>query len=271
MATQHREVQKHPSTEFLGVFPDGIIIRKGGVRSGFRHIEEAEKEQILTLLRVFKSASGGGDGGIIISEVEPVWQSLDDEDVFILDTGVKIWIWQEKKCSPIEKAKAMQIVHDLRLAKHVEVEVLAQTERKSKIIVEMLGVGEDQDVPFHGFKSPRPMGWQASDLAEGSKKLFRLSDSDGKMSFELVKEGDEIGRHDLDSNDAFLLHHGGQAVWVWEGARASVAEKKMWLGAAQQYVKKVQDEGEEDHVVAISKVSDGFKSQAFLGAISAHT
>ena len=270
IATQHREAQKYPSAEFLEVFPGEIIIRKGGVRSGFRHFEEAEKEQILMLLRVFKTASGAGDGGIIINEVEPVWQSLDDEDVFVLDTGDKIWIWQGDKCSPMEKAKAMQVAHDLRLARHVEVEVVEQAEWKSKTIIEMLGGGEDEDVPSDGFKSPRPMTWRASASAKASKKLFRLSDTEGKMSFELVKEGDEIEHHDLDGKDVFLLHDGGKALWVWEGERASAAEKKKWLDVAQQYVQKLQDEEEEGRLIPIAKVREGFESRAFLRAISVH-
>jgi hypothetical protein len=34
----------------------------------------------------------------------------------------------------MEKAKAAQVVHDLTLAKHVDVEVLSQAEARSKIV-----------------------------------------------------------------------------------------------------------------------------------------
>jgi gelsolin len=45
-----------------------------------------------------------------VHEVEPTWQSLDDNDVFVLDRGDKICVWQGKKCSLIENAKAAQVV-----------------------------------------------------------------------------------------------------------------------------------------------------------------
>ncbi|KAG5774273.1 hypothetical protein H9Q72_000341 [Fusarium xylarioides] len=129
-ATQHREIQEAPSDDFLALFPR-ISIRSGGVESGFRHVEEEEEpKQTLTLLRVFKNPAAGANG-VVVHEVEPTWTSLDDTDVFVLDVGDKIWVWQGKDCSPMEKAKAAQIVHDMTVAKH---EVIAQTESRSRRI-----------------------------------------------------------------------------------------------------------------------------------------
>ena len=79
---------------------------------------------------------------IIVVEVEPTIGSLDEEDVFVLDKGEKIWVWQGKKASPMEKAKAAQVVHDLTLAKHIDVEVLSQTEARSKIVRYILDVSQ---------------------------------------------------------------------------------------------------------------------------------
>lgn len=70
----------------------------------------------------------------MVVEVEADTGSLDEEDVFVLDKGDKIWVWQGKNASPMEKAKAAQVVNDLTLAKHVDVEVLSQTEPRAKIV-----------------------------------------------------------------------------------------------------------------------------------------
>ena len=70
----------------------------------------------------------------MVVEVEPTISSLDEEDVFVLDKGDKIWVWQGKKASPMEKAKAAQVVHDLTLAKHIDVEVVAQTDARARIV-----------------------------------------------------------------------------------------------------------------------------------------
>ncbi|RAH45688.1 gelsolin/scinderin family protein [Aspergillus brunneoviolaceus CBS 621.78] len=281
-ATQHREVQAHPSSEFVGLFPR-ISIRKGGVQSGFRHVDgsaEDEEEGRMMLLRVFKHAGATRPGSLIVHEVEPTWRSLDDRDVFVLDVGDKIWVWQGRACSPMEKGKAAQVVHDLTQAKHVEVEVLSQLEARSKLVVDMLGGREVEQLSF---SAPRPISEKRKRAAgdededEGQRaggaqqrKLFRLSDADGSLSFELVKEGSHIGKADLDGKDIFLFDDGDR-LWVWQGLEASAAERALWLRVAQSYVRWLQEspEGSEAHLIPISKVVQGHESPAFMRAIAA--
>ncbi|POR34378.1 Severin [Tolypocladium paradoxum] len=266
-ATQHREVQSAPSDEFLSLFPR-VSIRRGGVRSGFRHVEEgAPREPVRTLLRVFKA-----NGGIVVHEVEPAWRSLDDGDVFVLDTGDKIWVWQGRGCSPVEKAKAAQVVHDMTLAKHIDVEVVAQAESRSRRVVDLLG--GDDETPRDGFKQQRPVtagSARSGGASDGGrpKKLFRLSDASGRLSFDLVKDGGRISKGDLDGNDVFLLDDAGRAIWVWEGQGASRAEKARWLSVAQAYIRHVQGELEDAHLMPLAKVIEGNESRAFLETIGA--
>lgn len=266
-ATQHREIQSAPSDEFLALFPR-MSIRSGGVRSGFRHVEEEAKEAIRTLLRVFKSPSGNG---VVVHEVEARVESLDDGDVFVLDTGDKIWVWQGKDCSPMEKAKAAQVVHDMTLAKHVDVEVIAQSESRSRRITDLLGGGDD--TPREGFKQRRPMSTSANrSTPDQSRKLFRLSDASGQLAFDLVKDGGRISQADLDGNDVFLLDDAGKGIWVWEGAGASRQEKAKWLSVAQAYIRHVQGVSPdgEHYLTPLAKVNEGNESRAFMRAIAAN-
>lgn len=267
-AAQHREVQAAPSDAFMELFPK-MQIRAGGVRSGFRHVEEESKEDVLTLLRVFKHPGAGRDS-VVVHEVEPAWESLDEEDVFILDRGDKIFVWQGKKCSPMEKAKSAQVVHDMTIAKHVDVEVLSQTESRSRVVFEMLGGDKDSVPASEDYHRPRPF----SRPAEGSrdKKLLKLSDESGQLRFGVVEEGSAISKSSLDSNDVFILDDGGKAVWVWQGEGASKAEKASWLKVAQAYVRQIQGEHENEnenaHLTPIAKVMEGSESPAFLRAIA---
>lgn len=269
-ATQHREIQSAPSDEFLALFPR-ISIRSGGVRSGFRHVEEeTPKKPIRTLLRVFKSPAANG---VVVHEVEPAVGSLDDGDCFVLDTGDKIWVWQGKDCSPMEKAKAAQVVHDMTLAKHVDVEVVAQSESRSRRITDLLG-GSD-DTPRAGFKQRRPISTfatrsSASGGGNQSKKLFRLSDASGQLAFDLVKDGGRLSLEDLDGNDVFVLDDGGKAVWVWQGAGASHQEKAKWLTVAQAYIRRLQsgNPDAEAHLTPLAKVNQGNETKAFMRAIA---
>lgn len=264
-ATQHREIQQQPSEDFVSLFRR-ITIRSGGVASGFNHVEEEEPKEVTTLLRVFKHPGAGRIDSIIVYEVEPTWQSLDDKDVFVLDKGDKIWVWQGKTCSPMEKAKAAQVVNDMTLAKHVDVEVLSQLESRSKIFVDLLG---GKEVDQLSFQAPRPVSFSKRSHDEGGasrpSKLFRLSDASGTPSFNLVKDGGPVRRSDLDANDVFLYDVGSR-LWVWQGSGASEREKALWLKVAQAYVRQLQqDQNDSDaYLTPISKVVEGYESPAFL-------
>ncbi|KAK3347028.1 gelsolin [Lasiosphaeria hispida] len=269
-ATQHRELQASPSDDFLALFPR-LTIRRGGVASGFRHVEDAPEVNITTLLRVFKHhAAFGGRDSVMVYEVDPTWRSLDESDVFILDKGDKIWVWQGRACSPMEKAKAAQVVHDMTLAKHVDVEVVTQTESRSRTVVRELG-GDSDSGGDGGFHAARPVRASAASAEEDSavRKLFRLSDASGELTFDLVGEGESASGGYLDGNDVFLLHDADRAIWVWEGRGASRAEKAAWLKVAQAYVQKLQSEdgNSEVYLTPIASVREGSESAAFSKAI----
>ena len=97
-----------------------------------------------------------------------------------------------------------------------------------------------------------------------------MSDASGRLEFGLVRDGG-ILRGDLDGNDVFVLDDGGETIWVWEGQRASSAEKAMWLKVAQAYVRKLQGEDGcgDAYLTPIAKVREGSESAAFLRAIEA--
>ena len=260
-ATQHRELQTEPSDAFAQLFPRLKVLR-GGVASGFNHVEvNEEAPHTDTLLRVFKHPSRAASrDAILVHEVEPTWQSLDEEDVFVLDRGDKIWVWQGSKCSPMEKMRAAQVVNDLTLAKHVDVEVLSQDESRSKVIVDYLG-GGDVDTLTTQFKCERPVVSRAAD--QRPKMLWKLSDAGGDLTFELVKKG-SVSRADLDEDDVFLLDS-GNGIWVWEGKGASRAEKAMWLRVTQLYVQQHEDAAR----LSVAKVVQGSEGKGFWTAVEA--
>lgn len=265
-ATQHREVQEHPSDEFTSLFRR-ITIRSGGVPSGFTHVEEEAPKEVTTLLRVFKHPSAGRVDSIIVYEVEPTWKSLDDGDVFVLDKGEKIWVWQGKSCSPMEKARAAQVVNDMTLAKHVDVEVLSRHESRSQLVVNMLG---GKDVQQTTFEAPRPISQsRRAQPGAGShpRKLFRLSDASGQLSFDMVKDSGRVSKSDFDGNDVFL-YDAGNRLWVWQGLGASEGEKALWIKVAQAYVRRLQSQDDSDaYKIPISKVVQGHESPSFLKAV----
>jgi gelsolin len=263
VATQHREIQQQPSGEFMQLFPR-LKILSGGVQSGFRHVEtEGQPEEKFMLLRIFKHP---GTGSTIVHEVEPTWQSLDDDDVFVLDKGDKIWVWQGKKCSPMEKAKGAQVVNDLTLAKHIDVEVISQIEARSRVVVDLLG---GKGVEQTEFQAARPVASSESQpTGQRSQRLFCLSDATGQLTFRLVKGGQPVQSADFDTNDVFLFDT-GRSIWVWRGIRASRSETATWMKVAQSYLRQLQAElGEDAALIPLATVVEGSESPAFLKTIS---
>ncbi|KAI1856481.1 uncharacterized protein JN550_013794 [Neoarthrinium moseri] len=265
VAIQHRELQHEPSDDFVALFPR-ISILSGGVRSGFTHVETDEQpRETLLLLRIFKHPSAKRADSIMVHEVEPKWQSLDENDVFVLEKNDKIWVWQGKNCSPMEKAKAAQVVHDMTIAKHVDVEVVSQSESRSRAIVTLLG-GEDAD--HLDLKASRPIVSAKRADHQRPRRLFRLSDASGQLSLDVVKDGGSTNKSDLDSNDVFLLDTGSD-IWVWQGSGASKAEKAMWIKVAQLYIRRFSnsEDGIEAQAAPVSKVVEGYESPAFFRAL----
>lgn len=258
VATQHREIQQQPSDQFMQLFPR-LKILSGGVKSGFTHVEEAKSEEKLMLLRIFKHT---GSGSTLVHEVEPTWQSLDDDDVFVLDKGDKIFVWQGNKCSPMEKAKAAQVVNDLTLAKHIDVEVLSQSEGRSRVVVDLLG---GKGIEQREFRASRPVS-AVTKASSRPKRLFCLSDASGQLSFTLVKEDQPIQQADLETTDVFILDT-GTAIWVWQGHGASRSERAAWMKVAQSYLRQLG--GEDVSLTPLASVSEGSESPAFLKAITA--
>ncbi|KAF2658331.1 actin depolymerizing protein [Lophiostoma macrostomum CBS 122681] len=268
-AVQHREVQGSLSKAFTRLFPDVNILR-GGVRSGFSHVDRSTTThahaggRVNTLLRIFKHpGAAAAREGVLIVEVEPSWQSLDEDDVFVLERGDRVFVWQGSKSAPMERAKAAQVVSDLTRAKHVDVEVVRQEEGRSRVVLEYLGAGEEE-LGGRRLKCERPVDSpQSSHEEREEKKLFRLSDESGELVFELIGEG-SVERSDLYGNDIFLLDD-GRKIWIWEGNRASRAERSMWLRVAQRYLAQSEDRAG----LAVAKVVQGSESRDFWTALEA--
>ncbi|CAK7230461.1 hypothetical protein SCUCBS95973_007582 [Sporothrix curviconia] len=279
-ASQNREVQASPSPGFLSLFPQRITIRRGGVATGFTHVDETVEDRAKTarktmLLRVFKQPGVHSGQGIVVHEVEPVPGSLDDDDVFVLDAagGDAVYVWQGRNCSPMEKAKAAGVAQDLLTPAHTGgVQVLAQDEGRSNVVVRLLeeaagsapGSQERPAESSPSYRSARPVAPRQAVGDAPKKTLWRLSDASGQLSFSLEREGSEAQLADFDTNDVFLWDDAGRMVWVWEGLGASASERAQWLRVAQAYVQRLGAQAGLRELPPMGKVREGYESNAFL-------
>uniref|UniRef100_A0A4W4GVT1 HP domain-containing protein n=1 Tax=Electrophorus electricus TaxID=8005 RepID=A0A4W4GVT1_ELEEL len=104
---QHREVQGYESPKFKGYFKSGLIYKKGGVASGFKHVD-TNVYNILRLLHV------KGSKNVTAREVEVSWKSFNTGDVFLLDMGKAIVQWNSPQSNRKEKLKACMLAQDIR-------------------------------------------------------------------------------------------------------------------------------------------------------------
>ncbi|KAK7227156.1 hypothetical protein V2G26_015159 [Clonostachys chloroleuca] len=127
-------------------------------------------------------------------------------------------------------------------AKHADVEVVSQTESRASRVLSLLG-SDDDEAPKSSLRNSRPVTTTSRSPQSSTgqdKKLFRLSDASGALSFEVVKQGPSLSADDLDGNDVFLIDDAGSAIWVWEGQGASRAERASWLNVARSYIQHIQ-------------------------------
>jgi len=225
---QHREVQGHESEMFMGYFKNQIRLMEGGVDSGFHHVEPEKYTPRLLHLK--------GKKRVRVTQVDLSSKSLNSGDVFILDAGLKLYQFNGRKAGPQEKMKGAQtsraISDERKGIPHIF--VVEEGEKGSDSQEFWAAIGGESAI-----KSAEEGGSDDDAEKEGNqvRKLLRLSDSSGSMTFAEVSSGSSIKRNQLDSNDVFIFDDGAE-VFAWIGKKSSVEEKKKALSFAQDYLTK---------------------------------
>jgi len=124
-----REEQADESDEFLKVF-GGSLSYVGGARtmSGFYTVEE---EQYMTRLYRIHEASHGTHLEAVAVEAE----SLDPRYVFLLDAGLRIYVWYGRRCKNTLKSKARLMA-----------EKVNKNERKNKGTISIFQQGDETEM-----------------------------------------------------------------------------------------------------------------------------
>jgi len=228
LPVQHREAQGFESSRFKAVFPDGLIIKKGGMESGLKKAETNEHEP-----KLFKVAGGVRP---VMTEVPMAWSSMNHGDVFVLDSGKKIFVWRGAEASGSEKMAAGLIAAKLRDHVGEEITHLEDGEEEAECDEEWT-----EHLPLDGRAEilDKDAGNDAAitDNVDKTIELYKISDVTGAMETELVKEGD-LSKDDLDGNDAFLVSAGALGVWVWLGRQATTEERQCAMQLGEKFIKE---------------------------------
>ncbi|XP_006016947.1 gelsolin isoform X1 [Alligator sinensis] len=228
-AIQHREVQGHESSTFLGYFKSGIKYKAGGVASGFKHVVPNE----VTVQRLLQ---GKGKQEPRATEVPVTWNSFNKGDCFILDLGADIHQWCGSQSNRQERLKATVVAKGIR-----------DNERhgRAKVYVMDEGSEREQMLEVLGPKPGLPEGVadeQQTDAANRKlAKLYKVTNGAGNMVVSLVAAENPFSQAALISDDCFILDHGSDGkIFVWKGKKANSEEKKAALRTATEFIEKMQ-------------------------------
>lgn len=244
---QHREVQGHESSLFMGYFSK-MSIQEGGVDSGFKHVKPEEYRQRLLHLK-------GNKTRVVVREVAKSYESLNSGDVFVLDAGLVVYQWNGQTSNGQERHKGAELVRAII------------DERKGLPKLTVFTEGDGDLGPFWdllGGKGPVKSAEQAGSDAEVKsvgKKLFRLSDASGKMDFKEESIG-KVRKSQFDTNDVFVFD-AGHEVFVWIGKKATADEKRLGLQYAQNYLSMYN----RPMWLPISRVLEGGEHETFIECI----
>jgi gelsolin len=249
---QHREVQGHESELFMSYFKNQIRIMDGGVDTGFKHVEPEKYQSRLLHLK--------GRKRVRVTQVDLSHKSLNSGDVFILDAGLKVYQFNGKKAGPQEKMKGAQTCRAIADERRglAKVHVIEEGDKTADTQAFWKALGGEGPI-----KSAEEGGSDEEAENETSKvrKLFRLSDASGKLTFVEVSTGNAINRKQLDANDVFIFDTGAE-VFAWIGKRASPEEKKKALAFAQDYLTKYN----RPIWLPICRVLEGGENETFENA-----
>jgi len=252
---QHREVQGCESATFLEYFKPSITILKGGIESGFRHVEQEEHRNRLLHVK--------GKRHVRVTEVQCDSFSLNSGDVFILDAGNKIFLWNGSSSTAFEHQKGGELCTSMKNHRKAIPRIITLDENQA----------ENDDYrdfwQILGGKGPIAaadeggLDFDAESDVKTEKKLLKLSDASGSLQMSELASGPKVIRSLLKTEDVFILDSGFE-IFVWVGKKASPQEKSNAFKYAQDYLQKAG----KPAYFPITKIVEGGENPTFVAMFS---
>jgi len=231
----HREIQQHESALFRSYFKGGIIYLEGGCASGASQNDDGKR-----LLHV------KGAKRVRLSQVPMAVSSLNDGDVFILDTGTHIGVWCGSGSNPQERAKGEQFAHALN-----------KEERMMKSAVEVIEQGQEPEAFWLALGGQAAV-MTAEEYAVDDEQFVRQLESRTQL-YVLNSDGATKVDNEGPLTNALLLPQGvflldcGTELFVWVGSESGTEDRQAWLSGAAAFL---ESQGRPAHT-SISMVVEG--------------
>lgn len=218
--TQVRVVMGKEPNHFLSIFKGKFIVHAGGIASGFKN--RKDKDSYDTDGVALFHVRGTTSSNVKAIQVPEKAISLNSNDVFVLSSPKKIWVWHGKGATADERKFGESITSILAPKK-----TFTSVEEGSEEILFWDTLGGKTAYP------------STKEVEAGARepRLFHGSNRTGSF---LVEEIFNFNQDDLDSEDVFLLDVFTE-VFVWVGSDSNAHERREAFTAALEYVKTVND------------------------------
>jgi gelsolin len=250
---QRRETQFHESRLFLSYFGRShITYKEGGFGTGFRHVGPEKYEPRLFMVRSFHDSHHKSTRAF---QVPLKARNMNHGNVFVLDAGLKVYMYQGEQSSLLERNKAGLLQGSI---------VEGRTGKSHKALPDgdfwaLLG-GSDKDVRAANAKDlflpDAAKHISAADLRKemeiDGSMLFQLHDQNGKYTFTKVAEGGGIKKSMLHSHEVFLLVTSA-VLWIYVGKSTTRAEKANCMHIADYFLETHKNLPRTLPVVAIKE------------------
>jgi len=270
-AVQHREVESSESDLFCGHFPKGVRYLKGGVATGFKHVEDpATREPVLLRIK-------GTAGNMQLRQVRLKRTYMNSGDVFVMDTVDALWQWNGAEASAHEKSKAAE------LCRLLQADDAARKYREIHVLDEGSPDGDGTAKEFkyksnHGFwkhlpgqrkflgisyasisiKSAEAGGDDARAKAFAPALFYASASASGTLQLKSVWKGDEPPINRLRTDKVCFFDNGFQC-YIWAGKAAPRQDRTSAFPFAQDYLKRYK----RPAVLPITRFNEGIESTDF--------
>ncbi|XP_022148363.1 villin-1 [Momordica charantia] len=240
---QYREVEGQETEKFLSYFKPCIIPLEGVYCSQPQHPKDKSYQIRLLTCK--------GDRAVHVKEVPFSRSSLNHNDVFILDTASKVFLFSGCYSSIQERAKALDVAQYIKGNNHSgSCDLVTIDDGK---FVGDSDVGEFWS--FFGGYAPIPRDVPSDQKSsDSSTKIFWIS-TQGKLS---QRGSDILNKEMLETDKCYMLDCDSQ-IFIWIGKHTSVTERKTSISAVEDFLRK-QDRSTGTHLTLLT---EGLETAAF--------
>ncbi|KAI5719900.1 hypothetical protein M8J76_016466 [Diaphorina citri] len=246
-----REEQGDESEEFLSLFNTGISYIEGGrTASGFFTVEDTV--YTTRLYRVHAPLHQAQASSIHLEPVPVLSESLDPRFVFLLDAGLKLYIWNGPKAKNTFKSKTRLLA-----------EKINKNERKNKaeILTEQYN-GESSEFwallgEPEGAKPEDPIiEHVANDWVQPSPRLYRVTLGMGYL--ELPQVDAKLTKSVLQSRHVYVLDCGAD-LFVWFGRQSTRLVRAAAVKLSQELFAMI----DRPEPALVTRIQEGNETQVF--------